>query len=73
MSSLHRELLRKKRFDTLMIANMAATERMEKRKAMGVASKTTTVGGLQSLFHDLAEIELPEVSSHIPKCIASSY
>ncbi|QSZ32680.1 hypothetical protein DSL72_002259 [Monilinia vaccinii-corymbosi] len=66
-SSLHRELFTKKRFDPFTIADMFATERMQKRQAMDAACKTTkTVGGLQNIFHDLTEDALPELP-HILK------
>ncbi|KAF7859757.1 hypothetical protein EAF04_008836 [Stromatinia cepivora] len=62
MSTLHRELITKKRFNPFVIADMVATERMEKKKVMDVACRsTTTIGGLQNLFRDLAEDELPEM------------
>lgn len=66
MPSIHRDRTVKKRFDPFVIADMLVTERMEKKKAMEVASRNTaTIGGLQSLFRDFAQDELPEVSSHI--------
>ncbi|KAF7936957.1 hypothetical protein EAE99_002306 [Botrytis elliptica] len=62
MSSIHRDRIVKQRFDTFVIADMLATERMEKRKAMEVASRNTaTIGGLQNLFRDFAQDELPEM------------
>lgn len=66
MSSIHRDRTVEKRFDPFVIADMLATERMEKKKAMEVASRNTaSIGGLQNLFRDFAQDELPEVSSHI--------
>lgn len=48
------------------MADIVNRERMEKKKAMDAALQTTsTVGGLQNLFQDLAQDALPEVSSHI--------
>ncbi|KAK6596835.1 hypothetical protein H4I96_09487 [Botrytis cinerea] len=62
MSSIHRDRTVEKRFDPFVIADMLATERMEKKKAMEVASRNTaSIGGLQNLFRDFAQDELPEM------------
>ncbi|TEY41961.1 hypothetical protein BOTCAL_0403g00010 [Botryotinia calthae] len=62
MSSIHRDRTVEKRFDPFVIADMLATERMEKKKAMEVATRNTaSIGGLQTLFRDFAQDELPEM------------
>ncbi|ESZ90396.1 hypothetical protein SBOR_9232 [Sclerotinia borealis F-4128] len=67
MSSLHRELLTKKKFNPFMIADMVATERMEKRKAMEITGEPPiTIGQLQHLFRDIVKDALPE-KPHILK------
>ena len=77
MSSLHREIVMKRTFEGFLVADMDATEKMEKKKAMEVAWKTTTtIGGLQKLFGELAAESLPEVSSHhnmSQACISQVY